>query len=334
MSIARRTLLAALALCLAGCETDSGERLRRAEDPARVSPAVARFRDWTAGEASAGFEAALRDSLAGLALVRAREAQGSTHTSGAHGRVFEDSAVVALELTATSWDSAMAVSRAIADGFLDALAPDGAPLGLRAPEPLPMGGARWRWLTATRAGELRLRGEPRPGWPRNAAWLVTLALSDRPATAYDRGIRPREVRDVSRVARWFDSLLRKGEREPSTLAHWVLAAGARGTGMDGHSQAVDGGRFADERTLRAELELQLELEGVTPDSVARAVAPLAEAGLREALGVHGRITRSEAAAWQFEGRGRTGTLRLESHRDSGGRDWLDLSLVDAPVRRR
>lgn len=333
MSSARRTLSVVLLLLLAGCESRTADR-QRLEAPESLSPAVARFRHWAGSEDTAGFAPRLQRALQGRAVLQGRDAYKSTHTSGAHGRVFEDSTAVALELVDVPWDSAMAVASSLTERFLDELAPGGEPLVLRAPEPLPLGGARWRWLTATRAGELRLRGEPRPGWPRNALWQVTLALTDRPATAYDRGIRPREVREASRVARWFDSLMRRGEREPSTLVRWAVAAGATRTGMDGHSTAVEGGRFADERTLRVGLELAMDLEGIAPDSIARAVAPWAEAGLREALGAHGELTRTAEGRWSFLGRGRAGTLSLESHRDSGGRDWLQLSLVDGPAARR
>lgn len=334
MTAARCAFAVLCSVVLAGCEAGSGARLQQSEDPGQSSPAVARFRQWTQGDGSGSLASALRDSLAGRAAVLARDARTSTHTRGAHSRVFEDSAAVSLELTATSWDSAMAVTSAIAERFLDSLAPGGEPLELRAPEPLPLGGARWRWLTPTRAGELRLRGEPRPGWPRQAHWRVTVAITDRPATAYDRGLRPREVREASRVARWFESLPRRTEREPSTLVRWAVAAGARTTGMDGHAQAIEGGRFADQRTLRAELELQLGLDGLAPDSLARAMSPFVEAGLREALGAHGQLMREAAGRWAFEGRGRRGSLVLQTHRDAGGRDWLDLSLVDGPLRRR
>ena len=331
MSLARITFAAALLFAAAGCEGRLGGDAE-SQAPEVVSPAVASLRAWTSEADSAGFLAALRDSLGPGASVLGGTHQFSEHMSGSYGREFRDSTVVSLELTSTSWDSVMAVASEMTDRFLDRLAPSGEPLTLRASDPLPLGGARWRWLTGKRTGELRLRGEPRPGWPRNAFWAVSIAVTDRPATAYDRGLRPREVREVSRVVRWFDTLLQKSATEPSALVRWALDAGAQGTGMDGATVSTEGGRFAEERKRHQQVELQLHLGALAPDSIARAIAPRVEQGLRDAVGAHGTVTADGPSRWEYAGRGRAGTLVLDVHDDSGGRHWLDLKLEDTPRR--
>ena len=331
MSVARITFAAALLLAAAGCEGQWGGATE-AQGPDAVSPAVASLRAWTNTADSTGFLAALSDSLGPGATVLGGSNHNSEHMTGSYGREFRDSTMISLELTSTSWDSVMAVATELTDRFLDRLAPDGEPLTLRSSDPLPLGGARWRWLAGKRTGELRLHGEPRPGWPRNAFWAVSIAVTDRPATAYDRGLRPRDVREVSRVVRWFDTLLQKSATEPSTLVRWALEAGAQGTGMDGATVSTEGGRFAEERKRHQQVELQVHLGAIAPDSIARAISPLVEKGLRDAVGAHGTVTSSGPSHWEYAGRGRAGTLMLDVHDDAGGRTWLDLELEDTPHR--
>lgn len=333
MSVARIVFIAAALICAAGCSSGPGDD-PESRDPANVSPAVASLRQWASLDDSTGFVAAMRDSLRPGSPVMGGQNHFGSRGVGRTGHLFDDSTVVLLQLSTTSWDSAMTAAVSITDDFLDALAPGGEPLDLRAMDPLPMGGARWRWLTGDRVGELRLTGAPSPGWPRNALWTVSIAVTDRPAAAYDRGARAREVREVSRVARWFGGLMERGSGGGSPLVRWALEAGAVSTGMDGHTSSVEGGRFAEDRTLHEQLELQLESGSLAPDSLARALARRVEPGLADALGAHGRITRSEGARWEFEGRGRAGHVALEVRRDPAGRCWLDLRLLDGPAGER
>ncbi len=330
MSLTRTLIAAVLVLALAGCEivpSDSSE----ANSPERLSPAVASLRAWMSTSDSVGFLPSIRDSLAGSTALLAGTHQVGERPTGRRGFEFNDSTIVLLELSATSWDSAMSVANAIVDRYLDEMAPAGEPLTMQGRESLPLGGAKWRWLSGGRVGELRLRGVPRPGWPRNTHWAISIALTDRPATAYDRGVRPRKVTELSRAARWFEGLLDKGTADSSPLVRWAMAAGASGTGMDGRSASTEGGRFAETQTLTQKIELLLELDGVEPDSIARALAPQLEAELIDAVGVHGTTARVTDGRWSYAGRGRAGTLDLGVQRDSGGRCWAELTLEDTPA---
>lgn len=333
MPLARLICAAAVLLALAGCAADSRDPTGP-PTPELLSPAVADLRSWTDTANRSGFAAALAESLGGSAAVLGGTSHRSGRAVGRHGYAFEDSSIVLVQLTSAPWDSVMVLATGMAERHLDRLAPGGEPLSLRSREALPFGGGRWRWLSGDRVAELRLRGEPRPGWPANQLWAVSLAVTDRPAAAYDRGVRAREVREVSRVVRWFETLLDRTGAEPSALVRWSMAAGARGTGMDGRSAGTSGGRFAEDRTSEQSFELMLELDGVEPDSIARAIAPRLEAELADALGAHGTMVRESAGLWRYQGRGRAGQLRLAVQRDSGGRTWLEVALTDAPDRRR